>query len=471
MRGPSISKLGCLLTLACGAIATSPAAAGPPTDFDAPESTSAIYGGQPTGTCGWPSTVSVGGKCSGTLVHPEIVIYAGHCGDTPWVWFGETLDDTASGRYVETEYCVVNPNFKDIGTNTDFAFCKLATPVTDVDIVPILMGCETSLLQPGVEVTAVGFGRDEFDNYGTKRAVSFPIIAVDGEVQAGGDGLSICNGDSGGPLYLRLPPELDPEQSWRVFGVTSWGPQDCALAQFFGTMHSAVTWIEKRSGIDITPCHNADGSWQAGPDCIGFPLNPGAGVGVWADWCEAQALSLPAASCGAPTVDNDLEPPIAVIIDPLDQAVFTSDPETESAQVVIDAEVSDKGWGLASVELKVDGTAISNGRRSTPPWTWSGSFPSGGYVLEVVATDLFGNSTESAPIHIGVDQDPPEPEPEPPAETGDESGDGTSGDDPNIAGDQGCACTSASPGSSSALGFGGLALFVLGSVALKRRRE
>jgi hypothetical protein len=221
-------------------LATSSVAASPPV-VDTPESTPKIYGGEATGVCEWPSTVSMAGNCSGTLVHPEIVIYAGHCGQIPWVFFGETIDDTGAGRIVDTEYCEVNPDFNAIGQNTDFAFCKLVEPVTDVEIVPILMGCETQLLQPGAEVIAVGFGFDEFDNYGTKKSVAFPIVTVDGEIEAGGDGLSICNGDSGGPLFLRLPPELDPEQSWRVFGVTSWGPQDCALPQWFGTMHSAVT--------------------------------------------------------------------------------------------------------------------------------------------------------------------------------------------------------------------------------------
>lgn len=206
----------------------SSAAAAPPLIQPA-ESTPRIYGGEPTGVCDWPTTVSMAGNCSGTLVHPEIVVYAAHCGQIPWVFFGETIDDTGAGRMVDTEYCEVNPHFNTLGENTDFAFCKLVEPVTDIEIVPILMGCETQLLQPGTEVIAVGFGFDEFNNYGTKRAVSFPIVTVDGEVQAGGDGLSICNGDSGGPLFLRLPPELDPQQSWRVFGVTSWGPSDCAL--------------------------------------------------------------------------------------------------------------------------------------------------------------------------------------------------------------------------------------------------
>lgn len=406
--------------------------------------------------CEWPTTVSMAGSCSGTLVHPEIVIYAGHCGQIPWAFFGETLDDTGAGRMVDTEYCEVNPGFNDIGQNTDFAFCKLVEPVTDVEIVPILMGCETQLLQPGAEVIAVGFGYDEFENYGTKKSVALPIVTVDGEIEAGGDGLSICSGDSGGPLFLRLPPELDPEQSWRVFGVTSWGPQGCAQPQWFGTMHAAVGWIEKRSGIDITPCHNADGSWQAGPDCAGFPLDPGAGAGIWSAWCEAQPLGGMSSTCGEPTVIEDVEAPTAAIIDPLDQATFSTDILTGLADIEIVGEASDAGWGVASVELLIDGTPIPNGIKSFPPWTWSAAFPPGGYTLELTVIDLNGNSAKSEPVLIGVDQEAPDPDPEG-TETDTSEG-------PAIDEGDGCNCTSSTPEP------GGLALLLLGCVALLRRR-
>jgi MYXO-CTERM domain-containing protein len=446
-----------------------PANAGQPPSLEAPQSTPKIFGGQPTATCEWPSTVSMGGGCSGTLVHPEIVMYAGHCGHVPWAWFGETLDNTGAGRYVDTEYCEVNPDFNSLGANTDFAFCKLVEPVTDIEIVPILMGCETQLLQPGAEVVAVGFGFDEFDEYGTKKSVAFPIksIAAEGEVQAGGDGLSICNGDSGGPLYLRLPPELDPEQSWRVFGVTSWGPQDCADPQWFGTMHAAVAWIEKRSGIDITPCHNADGSWQAGPECGSFPLAPGSGDGSWSSWCDAQPLGGDSATCGEATAIEDVVAPLAAIVDPLDQTVFESDPATSLVNIAITGEASDLGWGIESVELWINGAPIPNGSKVAPPYVWSAAFPSGGYILELVASDLAGNSTTSEPVHIGVDQDPPMPEPEPEPETGSDDGldeTGTGGD-PGIADEGGCACASTRRAPKPA----GVLLFVIAGLALRRR--
>ena len=403
--------------------APSLALAGPPpsNSLDAELPPPAIYGGEPTATCGWPTTVSIAGGCTGTLVHPRVVTYAAHCGSqVPWVFFGERVSDMASGRRVEVERCETYPGFNNIGEGTDFAYCLLAEPVDDIAIVPVLMGCETELLQPGTEVVAVGFGFDENNQSGIKQEVSFPIIEVGDEVRAGGDGKSICNGDSGGPLFLRLPPELDPERSWRVFGVTSWGPFDCAEPQYFGMLHRAVPWIEQRTGIDITPCHNSDGSWQAGPECGRFPTEPATSHGDWAGSCGDEPIASEAATtCGEPAVAEDIDAPTVSIVSPADGSVFTSDRESGSFALEVEADVSDLGWGIERVQLLVDGEAIPNGERRFAPFSWSGAFPSGGYVLEVEAVDRAGNITMSAPAHIGIDQDPPEPAA---GETGDEAG-------------------------------------------------
>jgi MYXO-CTERM domain-containing protein len=442
------------------------AAAAPPSDInqiDAPRPAPKIYGGEPTGPCAWPTTVSVAGVCTGTLVDPEIVVYAGHCGPAAWVWFGERLDDPDAGRVVDTEYCALYPGYDGIATNTDFAFCKLVEPVTDVEIVPILMGCETSLLKPGAEVVAVGYGLDEFGGYGVKRMVGLPIVAISksGEVEAGGDGKSICNGDSGGPLFLRLPSQLDPERSWRVFGVTSWGPIDCALPQHFGTLHSVVGWIEQRSGIDITPCHNADGSWQAGPGCGRFPLDPGAAGGAWKSGCDEQIVGGPCSSCGPPTIAEDLEPPVLEILEPANGATFSANPKSGAAPITVTAKAHDVGWGIEHVELRIDGVAQPGGTKRFPPWTWSATFPPGTFVLQLVGTDLAGNVGESKPVHFGVDRPSAPGSPT----SGEGSNDaGETGGMRALEGERGCGCSTTAPRE-----LGGSLLFMLALLGLRRR--
>jgi hypothetical protein len=254
-----------------------------------------IYGGEPSGECEWPSAVFLGG-CTGTLVHPEVVIYAAHCGaDVSWAWFGED-NNSEQGRYVDTEFCRVIPGGTP-GAGTDFAVCKLAEPVTDVPIVPPLMGCEADILQPGLDVWLVGFGQTEFGGFGTKYEVAVQVDHLQNdEVFLGGNGLAPCYGDSGGPAYVRLPAELDPEQSWRVFGITSWGGE-CGGGGYYSMMHMGMDWFEQETGIDVTPCHDADGTWNPGPDCGGFPLDPSTGHGSWPA-CGAGTLSGAAATCG-----------------------------------------------------------------------------------------------------------------------------------------------------------------------------
>src|SRR5437762_6084 len=119
-----------------------------------------IFGGQPAATCQWPTTVVLDDGCSGTLVHPLIVTSAAHCGTgARSVMLGETLNSPA--RKIPVEYCRV---FRPIAgaplpnTLRDWAYCKLREPVTDVPIVPILMGCETDILKPGQKVVVAGFG-------------------------------------------------------------------------------------------------------------------------------------------------------------------------------------------------------------------------------------------------------------------------------------------------------------------------
>ncbi|MCX4247648.1 S1 family peptidase [Paraliomyxa miuraensis] len=266
-----------------------------------------IVGGAPVEACGWPTTVHLDG-CTGTLVHPELVVFAAHCmffagGQGPATAdFGETVDTLA--RQVPTAGCTMFPGWVPDETQfgNDVAFCTLAEAVTDVPIVPVLMGCETDVLMPDQEITLVGFGLDDTFSFGTKNEVVTTINGFEGpEINVGGNGTSSCNGDSGGPAYVQLP-----DGSWRVFGITSRGTSaSCDDPSIYGLIHSHVEWIETESGLDITPCHDsADGTWNPGEDCGGFPLTPGIGETSWDQGCGALRLSGPSATCGDPFMED-----------------------------------------------------------------------------------------------------------------------------------------------------------------------
>ncbi len=263
----------------------------PASPDDAP--TSPIYGGTTVAACGWPSTVELGGACTGTLVHPEVVIYAQHCGTGyTSIRFGEKISG-GGGRNVPVSFCKTYSGGGP-GTGNDFAFCKLAQPVNDVPIVPIAMGCETHEITSGKAVTMVGFGEANNGPYGTKRQVSSTISSISNanEVFIGGGGKDTCQGDSGGPVFMQID-----DGTWRVFGITSYGGA-CGGGGYYSQMHRGMAWFEQQSGVDLTPCHDADGTWNPGPDCGDFPLHPGQAHGTWANGCSGDTLSGPSATCG-----------------------------------------------------------------------------------------------------------------------------------------------------------------------------
>ncbi|MEM6994728.1 MAG: trypsin-like serine protease [Myxococcota bacterium] len=255
--------------------------------------TSEIYGGTDVASCGWPTTVNLGGSCSGTLVAPDVVIYAAHCGaNFNYVRLGENAF-SGTGRWQKTERCEIYPGGGP-GGGDDLAYCVLEDRVEDVPIVPILMGCETEVLEPGKEVTIVGFGNADTGPYGIKREVTAPIrsISSNGEIRIGGNGKDSCQGDSGGPVYVQLD-----DGTWRVFGVTSYGGA-CGTGGYYSMMHNEIAWFEDRTGRDITPCHDADGEWAPTEDCGGFPYEPAPGGGGWANGCGGGEVSGFSATCG-----------------------------------------------------------------------------------------------------------------------------------------------------------------------------
>lgn len=386
----------------------------------------AIYGGEATALCAWPTTVFLGG-CTGTLVHPEVIIYAAHCGaNQNTVRFGESGD--AATKIVGTKFCRTNPAYSSGQGGTDQAFCVLDQPVDDVPIVPILMGCETSVLTPGAEVVIVGFGdADGGPGYGQKREAWTTLQGVSSSDEAliGGGGIDPCSGDSGGPAYIRLSSELGGDDSWRVFGIVSYGPIPCGGGSYYSMMHPAMEWFESElaaEGIDLTPCHDADGTWNPTPQCASFPLDHHQSIGNWSEGCGVGGELGPSSSiCGDPfDAEPDEDSPTVTITSPTTGSTYET-MGAETYTLVVEADAQDLGWGVKELRLLIDGAQIAGGTDITPPYQWQLGFPPGGYVLEALAIDHAEHETLSLAVVIGIDQDPP---PMPPPPSNDDEGDG-----------------------------------------------
>jgi hypothetical protein len=259
-----------------------------------------IIGGSAATTCQWPTTVGAG-SCTSTLVHPRIITTADHClaeGGPSQITFGERWSDPGVVRTVNVSACF---GAAAAGLQGDFGFCVLAEPV-DMEITPVLFGCETEILQPGQPAVLAGYGQRAWWDFraGTKFKVDVNVVTVDGvDVYLGNSRRGSCYGDSGGPAYVQLA-----DGSWRVFGATSRGAIFCNGESIYTLIHPFVPWIEETSGIDITPCHDSDGTWNPTADCTNFPTNPDAGVGSWDDMCAGISTSGPGASCGPAFTEN-----------------------------------------------------------------------------------------------------------------------------------------------------------------------
>ncbi|MFV8754051.1 trypsin-like serine protease [Nannocystaceae bacterium ST9] len=406
----SIVGLAALLALPITARAAPPELAPPP---------STIVGGQPAQVCEWPqvAALTLGGTCTATLIHPRVLVYAAHCGTLhDHAMLGEQTD--APARTIDLLRCERASDVFAVSA-MDFAFCELREPLDELAIAPLLFGCDEALIEVGTPVTIVGFGLDDQGGLGTKRVATTSIASVLSLIGIGGMGTGADEGDSGGPALVQLD-----DGSWRLLGIVSGGGGGGGVVQYVPAPVT-VGWIEDRSGIDVTPCHAADGSWAPTPACAGFLVasEPNAS---WAESCPS-VLSGPSSRCGPAFASEpiDASPPAIAIVEPASASELAAAP----VELDVAVEAGDRGWGVREVRLELDGSPWFDvwqrqARDEVPPYEFAGMAieQDGEHAIVAIAEDWAGNFTSSAPVLVQVGDAS-----ESSTESGDELGEDSSG--------------------------------------------
>jgi secreted trypsin-like serine protease len=179
-----------------------------------------VVGGSTVATGAYPDVALVVAPmalCSGTLIAPDVVLTAGHCIDThpTEVLLGSVDYTKVGGEAIAVKSATAYPSWQ---TEFDVGVLVLDHPASAKPRA-IASACTAKDLEPGNDVTVVGFGLTDAAGMGqntklhqAKLAVIDPACTTDlacnpkiapaGEFVAGGDGIDACFGDSGGPIYL-----------------------------------------------------------------------------------------------------------------------------------------------------------------------------------------------------------------------------------------------------------------------------
>lgn len=231
-----------------------------------------IVGGVPTTANEFPDCVAVGNNsmwcCTGTLIAANVVVTAGHCGGScsSRIFIGPNVKKP--GTVVKVLKAVRHPDFHQGDNDRLFNDLTVLILKRDVNEIATRDVAPGALVDAATTVLAVGYGNNDLQStkgYGIKRKVEVPVASascstsdaqskygcITGmELVAGAPLLNkdSCNGDSGGPVYIRTEDKSD----WYLAGATSRGVlgsvNPCGDGGIYVRIDKYMDWIRSIPG-------------------------------------------------------------------------------------------------------------------------------------------------------------------------------------------------------------------------------
>jgi len=189
---------------------------------------SAIINGRTTLPGEWEGTIMVvgnngqcsGGLCTGSFIHPRVVLSAGHC------CAANARKAICGGKNRPGRLLAVSTTLRTLRAGgNDFCIIRLDRAVNDVPIYEVATSVAPAdgiivgygVVNSGSPQRGAGTQRDGMIRVSSVSGVDIRVTGRSGQQYQ-----NACNGDSGGPLFIRKA-----NGQWVQAGVTSRGPQLC----------------------------------------------------------------------------------------------------------------------------------------------------------------------------------------------------------------------------------------------------